>query len=133
MEIEEPALQFHALKRRLLQILLFLFIFAAAIFTEAKAFANENPIELDQQTFYSTISGRNEDNEPTGLSGNYVLSGNITIPDGTDPVFTGIFAGVLNGFNERGNYVISGLTRPLFDQISGVVKNLNLETVAGET
>ena len=133
MEIGEPALQSHALKRRLLQILLLPLIFTAAIFSESKAFANGNPIELDQQTFYSTISGRNEHNEPTGLSGNYVLSGNITIPDGRDPVFTGIFAGVLNGFKEGGNYVISGLTRPLFYQISGVVKNLNLETVAGET
>jgi len=138
MKFTEPALQFHSVKYRLLRSTLFIIFFAAATFCGAKANADGDPIQLNQNTFYSTISFRNESGTATGLSGNYVLRSDITVgpgdtPPGDTPVFTGIFTGVLNGFKEGGNYVISGLTRPLFDQISGVVKNLNLETVAGGT
>jgi hypothetical protein len=133
MKFTEPALQFHNVKHRLFRKTLFIVFFAAATFCGSKAFADGDQIQLDQDSFFRTISFRNESGTATGLSGNYILRHDITVDPGDTPVFTGNFTGVLNGFKAGGNYVISGLTRPLFDQISGVVKNLNLETVADGT
>jgi hypothetical protein len=94
---------------------------AAAIFTEAKAFANQGPL-MNYTEFYNRIS--------TDTTGEFDLGANIEVPLGDGPVFMTLFTGVLNGFKEGGNYVISGLTRPLFNSIGddGVVKNLNLVT-----
>ena len=109
---------------------------ATAIFAEAKAFANGVPIELNGDNFYNEISSM-VNGVAVGLSGNYVLTDDVDVSSAPGvTVFSGIFTGVLNGFREGGNYIIFGLSKPLFDQIGdgdgdgGVVKNLNLETVA---
>jgi len=119
MEIGESALQFHALKRRLFQILLFLFIFAAAIFAEAKAFANGDPLLL---------SGIVRDDY-----GGITLVAGATYEAGStsESTYFGDFNAIFNGMNAT----IGGLLVPLFNSIGdgGVVKNLHLETVAGET
>ena len=124
MEIGEPALQSHALKRRLLQILLLPLIFTAAIFSESKAFANGNPIELVQEDFYDSI----QEDITNNLSRTYDLGEDIDVSQGSDPVFSGTFTGVLNGLRDGFQYTIFGLTRPLFDRIGngGSVKNLKL-------
>jgi hypothetical protein len=119
MEIGESALQFHALKRRLFQILLFLFIFAAAIFAEAKAFANGDPLLLSGIV-------RDDDGGITLVAGATYEAGSTS-----ESTYFGDFDAIFNGMNAT----ISGLLVPLFNSIGdgGVVKNLHLETFADET
>jgi hypothetical protein len=110
--------------RRYIRVFIFSGVFASAIFTGTKVFAN--PL-MTYTEFYDSISA--------GLDGEYNLGANIDVPSITDPdrntVFEGIFTGVLNGLKADGaNYIISGLTMPLFDRIGdgAEVKNLELET-----
>ena len=100
-----------------------------------QAFANGTPTNLDQTNFYSAIS--------FDLAGDYILAGPIEIstvvhtvdgettidsaPEGSTVFET--FTGTLDG----DGFTISGLTVPLFNTVSGEVKDLNLvtETVSG--
>ena len=108
--------------RRYIRLLIFSGVFASAIFTGTKVFAN--PL-MTYAEFYDSISA--------GLDGEYNLGANIDVTSITDgnTVFEGIFTGVLNGLKADGaNYIIFGLTRPLFDRIGdgAEIKNLQLET-----
>lgn len=66
------------------------------------------------------------------LADYYVLTDNIVVsaPSGEESTYViGNFSGTLDG----NNFTISGLTKPLFDVISGTVINLNLTSVDGVT
>ena len=54
------------------------------------------------------------------VSGNYTLTASITLPDSYETA--GSFSGTLDG----GDHTVSGIKTPLFDKLSGEVKNLTL-------
>ena len=110
-----------------------------SVFLQASlASANGDPTNLDQTNFYSAISG--------DLAGNYILVGPIeiskvvhTTDDGitidsapTGSTVFGTFTGTFTGLFDGVISTISGLTRPLFNIVSGDVSNLNLVSGTGE-
>ncbi len=64
--------------------------------------------------------------DPLALKAEYVLADNIDLSTqtGSTPIISGTFSGIIDG----GNYTITGLTKPIFENLSGTVKNLNIES-----
>jgi hypothetical protein len=94
--------------RRSIRYSLFIGVLAGSVFSGSWAFAVD---PLTQETFYSTIQ---ED-----LAGNYVLGGDIDISKadgGSAPAGATVF-GTFTGTLDGANKTISGLTKPLFDQL----------------
>ena len=91
--------------RRYFGLVIFSGVFASAIFTGTKVFAN--PLTNYTQ-FYESIS----DDIINNVSGTYDLGDDIDVSEAAGvTVFSGTFKGILNGFD----YTIIGLTKPLFD------------------
>jgi len=94
--------------RRSIRYSIFIGVLAGSVFSGSGAFAAE---PLTQETFYSTIQG--------DLDGNYVLGGDIdisTADGGVAPAGATVF-GTFTGTLDGANKTISGLTKPLFDQL----------------
>lgn len=73
------------------------------------------------EEFMSTFSGKET------VTGNYTLTASITLPDGY--VTPASFSGTLDG----GKNTVSGIKTPLFDTLSGEVKNLTLGSPKSES
>ena len=118
-------------RKRLFRSAVFIGVLAGSVFSSSGAFAS---VVLNQSNFYSQIS----EDVVSNLNGSYVLGSDIDIsrvvrtddgsggivesaPTGTS-VF-GTFAGNIDGANKK----ISGLATPLFDIVSGEVKDMYLE------
>ena len=84
---------------------LYFCVAVALIVSISPAFAD---IEISDETTFLGIS--------TDLTGNYILTQSFTLaPTENSTYISGTFSGTLNG----SGFTISGLTKPLFDQITG--------------
>jgi hypothetical protein len=106
--------------RRSIRYSIFIGVLAGSVFSGSGAFAVD-PTPITNQAELENIGG--------DLAGSYYLDFTETeleliAPTNNSTYITGIFTGTLDG---RGK-TLSGLTAPLFDTISGEVKDLNLAT-----
>ena len=105
--------------RRSIRSSLFIGVLAGSVFSGSGAFAD---IQISSKVDLLAIGV----DPAKPLSEKYVLSESIVLdaPVGGATYIAGTFTGSIDGANNE----ISGLSKPLFDKVSGEVKNLTLVT-----
>ena len=102
-----------------------------SVFLQASlASANGDLIPLNQENFYTSITTDINGDEGGSFGLDYILIEDIDISgiESITTVFT-TFSGTLDG----DEFIISGLTTPLFGELIGDISNLNLTSAAGVT
>ena len=106
-----------------------------SVFLQASLASADGATELDQTNFYSTITADIVGTGGVSTGGNYVLTGGINIlvaDNGEAPSGATVF-GTFTGTLDGNEFTISGLTKPLFGELSGDISNLNLTSAEGVT
>jgi hypothetical protein len=139
-------MKFASGSRRSIHYSIFIGVLAGSVFSGSGAFANPTPVnsvqqllgvtgntsyvlttDLDLSTAVATDSL--EAIQLADVGADVFIEGAPVFEDGIQAVgsttyISGAFTGILDG----GGFTISGLTKPLFDTVSGEVRNLNLAT-----
>jgi hypothetical protein len=113
-------MKFAPCRRRSIRYSIFIGVLAGSVFSGSGAFATV--IEINTQGELEIIG-----DDLTTRAGNYILMSDLSLNpplSGASTYIAGTFTGTLNGNGKT----LSGLTKPLFDIVSGDVIDLNLAT-----